>query len=44
MKTPRGEGTIKEGYVSGEILQYEIEAAGGAHFMASESETQRLAT
>lgn len=42
VKTARGEGMIKEGYASGEIVQYEIETASGGRFMASESEMQRL--
>jgi quercetin dioxygenase-like cupin family protein len=42
VNTPRGEGVIKEGYASGDIVQYEIESATGARFMASESETQRM--
>lgn len=42
VKTPRADGVIKEGYASGEIVQYEIEAANGDHFMASESDMQRL--
>jgi quercetin dioxygenase-like cupin family protein len=42
VKTARGEGIIKEGYASGEIVQYEIETASGVRFMANESETQRL--
>jgi quercetin dioxygenase-like cupin family protein len=42
VKTARGGGVVKEGYASGEIVQYEIEAASGSRFMASESETQRL--
>jgi quercetin dioxygenase-like cupin family protein len=41
VKTGRGEGVIREGYASGEIVQYEIETAGGLRFMANESETQR---
>lgn len=41
VKTPRGEGVIKEGYASGEIVQYEVETADGARFMANQSETQR---
>ena len=40
--TPRGNGVIKEGYASGDVVQYEIEAADGTRFMANESETQRL--
>jgi len=42
VKTPRGEGLIREGYASGDIVQYEIETPGGVRFMASESETQRM--
>lgn len=42
VKTPRGEGVVKEGYASGEIVQYEIETAAGARFMASESDTRRM--
>jgi quercetin dioxygenase-like cupin family protein len=42
VKTPRGEGIIKEGYASGEIVQYEIENASGARFMANQSDTQRM--
>ncbi len=34
----RGSGLIVEGYASGTIIQYEIESADGARFMASESE------
>jgi quercetin dioxygenase-like cupin family protein len=41
VKTARGEGVIKEGYASGEIVQYEIETAAGDRFMASESDTLR---
>ncbi len=39
---PRGEGVIRQGYASGEIVQYEIEGTGGARFMANQAETQRL--
>ena len=42
VKTARGEGIIKEGYASGDVVQYEIETANGARFMANESETQRM--
>lgn len=42
VKTPRGEGIIKEGYASGEIIQYEVETATGDRFMANQSETDRL--
>jgi len=33
-------GTVAEGYASGKIVQYEIEAAAGERFMASEHELQ----
>jgi quercetin dioxygenase-like cupin family protein len=42
VKTARGEGIVKEGYASGEIVQYEIETGGGVRFMVNESEMQRL--
>lgn len=42
VKTARGEGVIKEGYASGDIVQYEVETATGARFMANESETQKI--
>jgi quercetin dioxygenase-like cupin family protein len=42
VKTVRGEGIIKEGYASGDVVQYEIETANGARFMVNEVETQRL--
>ena len=38
----RGNGQIKQGYFSGEILQYEISGDNGALFMASEDELRRL--
>ena len=34
----RGKGRVRNGYFSGEVLQYEIEGAGGALFMANEAE------
>ena len=40
--TNRGDGIIKEGYASGDIIQYEIEATDGSRFMANESDTQKL--
>jgi quercetin dioxygenase-like cupin family protein len=39
--TPRGAGTIRQGYASGAHIQYEIEGSGGALFMALQSETRR---
>ena len=37
--TPRGTGTIEQGYRSGSIIQYEVRGATGELFMANESET-----
>jgi hypothetical protein len=37
----RGTGRIRQGYYSGEILQYEIEGEDGALFMANEEELRR---
>ena len=34
----RGSGEFVQGYASGKIIQYEIKAASGEHFMASENE------
>lgn len=42
VKTPRGEGVIKEGYASGDIVQYEIETATGAHVMVDQRDMQRM--
>jgi hypothetical protein len=39
--TPRGPGRIRQGYASGAIVQYEIDAADGAVFMASERDMRR---
>jgi len=39
--SPRGEGTVVEGYGSGRIVQYEIEGADGARFMASEEDVRK---
>lgn len=36
--TPRGNGSIRQGYDSGEVIGYEIDGAEGALFMAVESE------
>lgn len=40
--TKRGTGRIRQGYFSGEILQYEIEGDDRALYMASEEELRRL--
>jgi hypothetical protein len=39
--TLRGEGVVREGYGSGAVIQYEIEANDGSRFMSPESETRR---
>jgi quercetin dioxygenase-like cupin family protein len=39
--TPRGRGRIRQGYASGEIVQYEIATADGALFMADEADLRR---
>lgn len=41
VSTKRGTGRIRQGYYSGEILQYEIEAEDGTLFMANEHELRR---
>jgi len=38
MRTPRGSGTIRQGYASGPIVQYEIQADQGGPFMVDEAE------
>jgi quercetin dioxygenase-like cupin family protein len=38
---PRGSGRIRQGYASGEIVQYEIEGADGSHSMAHERDLRR---
>lgn len=37
----RGRGRIRQGYFSGEVLQYEVEGSGGKLFMANEVELRR---
>jgi quercetin dioxygenase-like cupin family protein len=41
VQAPRGSGTIRQGYASGAIVQYEIVRADGTAFMADQSETRR---
>jgi hypothetical protein len=41
VSAPRGTGTIREGYASGAIVQYEIEPAQGEHFMADQNDVRR---
>ena len=40
--TKRGPGHIRQGYYSGEVLQYEIEGDDGALYMANEEELGRV--
>jgi hypothetical protein len=40
--TPRGPGVVRNGYASGEIIQYEIAGTGGSAFMASQEEMTRV--
>jgi len=42
VRTSRGTGTIREGYASGEIVQYEIEKEDGSRFMASQADVHRV--
>jgi quercetin dioxygenase-like cupin family protein len=39
--SPMGRGVIRNGYASGDIIQYEIEGENGNAFMASQSEMKR---
>ena len=39
---PRGRGTIREGYASREIIQYEVERDDGSRFMADANELHRI--
>lgn len=41
MVAARGRGRIRHGYASGALVQYEIEAADGSRFMATEGEVRR---
>ena len=36
--TPRGPGTVRNGYASGEVIQYEVAAEDGSVFMANQHE------
>lgn len=38
--TPGGPGAVRNGYASGEIIQYEIAAEDGSVFMANQDEMQ----
>jgi quercetin dioxygenase-like cupin family protein len=42
--TPRGTGRIRQGYRSGQIIQYEVLTDAGVHFMVSESELRPVST
>jgi len=39
--TKRGKGVIRQGYFSGEVLQYEIQGKDGKLFMANEEDLRR---
>lgn len=41
VRSPRGAGTIRQGYDSGEVIGYEIDGEDGSLFMAMESEITR---
>lgn len=41
VECPRGRGTIRAGYASGDIVQYEIESPQAGRFMANEAEMRR---
>jgi quercetin dioxygenase-like cupin family protein len=42
VQTPRGRGTIRNGYASGSIIQYEIQGDDGNPYMANQSDTSRI--
>jgi hypothetical protein len=39
--TSRGAGTVREGYRSGDIVQYVVESEDGRRFMADEADLRR---
>jgi quercetin dioxygenase-like cupin family protein len=41
VRAPRGRGRIRQGYASGDIVQYEVAAADGSLFMADEADLRR---
>ena len=41
VQTPRGAGVVRQGYRSGDIIQYEIAGGSGALFMADEADVRR---
>lgn len=41
VETKRGKGKIRQGYFSGEVLQYEIEGDGGVLYMANEEDLRK---
>jgi hypothetical protein len=41
VRTPRGSGRIRQGYASGALVQYEVEAQDGSLFMVQEKDLQR---
>lgn len=42
VESPRGKGAIRQGYASGEIVQYEIVGDDGTVFMANQNEMHRM--
>jgi hypothetical protein len=42
VQAPRGRGSIRQGYASGAVIQYEVEAQDGSLFMAQEKELRRI--
>ena len=42
MTTPRGAGTILQGYASGAHIQYEIRRPDGTRFLALQSDTRQV--
>jgi len=40
VSTPRGDGVVREGYASGAIVQYEVEAEGGRRFLADATDVR----
>jgi quercetin dioxygenase-like cupin family protein len=41
VQTPRGPATIRHGYASGDIVQYEVEGAGGVVHMVNQRDVRR---
>jgi quercetin dioxygenase-like cupin family protein len=41
VQTPRGSGRIRQGYASGDLIQYEIEGGSGGLWVAQEADVRR---